>query len=222
MAIWPLIDERSCRREASCDSIRCFCAAFCATIVCCSEWAFRSSSRLRWIAALKDVTCWTMLASWREVELTASILLSRSSRLDAPSSTESVELSWVDVYALTSRAASESCATFRFLRVSFSCVRFSRWSVSIFWRRTFARLYDSTAAPRLSSICWIWARTCCACACFDATVPGVALADAAAHSAAMQRKNACACRFLPQVASTRNIRVDGRTGGGRYVTSGAP
>jgi hypothetical protein len=43
LAIWPLIDERSCRREASCDSIRCFCAAFCATIVCCSEWAFRSS-----------------------------------------------------------------------------------------------------------------------------------------------------------------------------------
>jgi hypothetical protein len=39
----------------------------------------------------------TMLASWCEVELTASIRLSRSSRLDAPSSTESVELSSVDV-----------------------------------------------------------------------------------------------------------------------------
>src|SRR5207249_6174698 len=100
--------------------------------------------------------------------------------------------------------------------------RFSRRSPSIFLRRTLARLYDSTAAPRLRSICWIWARTRWASACFEATVPGAPAADAETASAARTaERNACACRFLP-LATARRTAFDGRTGGGRYVTSAAP
>ena len=66
-----------------------------------------------------------MFASWLDVELTVSTRLSRSSKLVDPSRRASVELSSVDVYAVTSRAASDFCATFRFARASVSCLRFS-------------------------------------------------------------------------------------------------
>src|SRR3954454_2783099 len=137
-----------------------------------------------------------MLASWLDVELIVSTRFRRSSKLSAPSTTAKAVLSCVEVYALTSRAARDFCATFRLVRARVSCLRFSRRSPSIPRSRTFARLYCSTAAPRLWSIWSIWLRTCCACACFEATVPGSALAAAAAQRAATPITNACACRLL--------------------------
>ena len=73
------------------------CAAFSATTLRCSACARFNSARWRWTAALNEATCCTMLASCWEVELTASILFSRSSKLVEPRRTESVELSWVEV-----------------------------------------------------------------------------------------------------------------------------
>jgi hypothetical protein len=59
-----------------------------------------------------------MFASCDDVELTVSTRLSKSSKLVDPSSNASVELSSVDVYAVTRRAASDFCEIFRFLRLS--------------------------------------------------------------------------------------------------------
>src|SRR6266576_2727022 len=192
----------------------CLCAAFCATTCCCSEWALRSALRFRWIAAFDEATCWTMFASWLDVELTVSTRLSRSSKLVEPNRSDSVELSCVEVYAVTRRAASDFCAILRFARARVSCLRFSRRSPSIFCRRTFARLYCSTAAPRLWSIWAICPRTCWACACFAATLPGSALAEAAAHSATTPITNACAY-LLPTLTSWGRGGRRARAGGGR-------
>src|SRR5205807_9623346 len=77
----------------------------------------------------------------------------------------------------------------------------------------------------LRSIRWSEASTCCACPCFDATVPGAPLADDDTHSAtktaapakparpligvASERRwpttNACACRFLPLVTRVGGV-----------------
>ena len=70
-----MIEESSARRAASCDSIRCFCAAFSDTMRRCSECAVWRAIRFFRIAALNEVTCLTMLASACEAELIESILV---------------------------------------------------------------------------------------------------------------------------------------------------
>ena len=221
-SISPRMDESSERRVASCDSMCCRCAAFCATTRCCSTCAFRSSSWLRWIASFDERTCRTMFASCVEVELTVSTRLSRSSKLVDPSSRPSVELSSVDVYALTSRFASDFCEIFRFARASVSCLRFSRRSPSIFCSRTFARLYCSTAPSRLRSIWLICPSTCCACACFDAMLPGSAFAAVATQSAPATRRTACAWRLREMITSSRSRSRRARCRRGPVRTSSAP
>ena len=109
---------------------------------------------------------------WSERRFAVSIREIRSSIELAPSNTSSPVFSSPEVYIWTRRRESMSWARVRFRRASRSSSLFSLRSLSIRPSFSLARLYASTARSRFASSPWIWARTRCACACFDETDRG--------------------------------------------------